>query len=124
MKSFDRSILTRALMTGAALLALTVGASAARADTVIGANGMDGANCSTDGCMGGNGTDGKSVTADGDSGFGTRRRRRSWRQRTCLRRPWFLRHWRQWRQWGSGKCVWYQCYCCRRKRRSRRGFRL
>ena len=66
MNSFYRSIFARSLMTGAASLVFMVaGAAGVCAQTVIGANGEDGADCFTDFCTGGNGTEGDSVTAEG-----------------------------------------------------------
>jgi hypothetical protein len=62
MNSFSRSILARSLVTGAAAMALMVTSTGARAQ-VVGASGMNGADCFTDGCTAGNGTDGESVTA-------------------------------------------------------------
>ena len=68
-KSFglDRSFLTRLLLTAVLPAALMVTTSSARAQVVVGANGMDGAPCFTNGCRAGNGADGELVTANGDS---------------------------------------------------------
>jgi hypothetical protein len=71
MKSFDRSILARALMTGAASLAFVmIGAAVVRAGTVTGADGTAGAFCygdpSIDESCAVNGGDGESVSAGGN----------------------------------------------------------
>jgi hypothetical protein len=96
MKAIHRSILTRALMTGAASLAVMMATAAgARADivTVQGEDGPAGAGAINSGEDGGAGGDGESVAANGKpasdhvplkSGHGNRR----WRRR---RRKWHLR---------------------------------
>ena len=71
MKSVHRSILARALITGAALLALVMmSAGGVRADTVIGADGTPGAFCygdpSGDEFCAVSGGDGESVVAGGN----------------------------------------------------------
>ena len=65
VSGLDRSSLTRLLLTAALPVAFMIMSASARAQQ--GANGINGADCFTDGCMGGNGTDGESVTANGDS---------------------------------------------------------
>ena len=69
MKSIHRSILSGALISGAALLAfMMMGTPRAHAETVIGADGAPGASCFPNGkgCAGGNGGDGESVSASGN----------------------------------------------------------
>jgi PEP-CTERM motif len=67
MNSISRSILARSLMTGVASLAfIMASATAVRAQTVIGANGAPGVDCSTDNCRAGNGADGESVSSSGN----------------------------------------------------------
>jgi hypothetical protein len=53
----DFSSLTRLLLTAVLPVALMITSASARAQQV-GADGMNGADCFTNGCMGGNGTDG------------------------------------------------------------------
>jgi hypothetical protein len=67
MKSISRSIWARSLVTGAASLALVVmGAAVVRAQTVIGADGANGADCFDAFCRAENGGDGESVSVDGN----------------------------------------------------------
>src|SRR5580693_7929138 len=70
MKSIHRSILTRALMTGVASLALMMMAAGVRAETLIGADGAPGAFCygdpSIDESCAVNGGDGESVSPGGN----------------------------------------------------------
>jgi hypothetical protein len=68
MNSISRSILARSLMTGAASLAfMMASAVVVRGQTVIGADGVPGADCLTEFCHGGNGTDGESVSSVGNA---------------------------------------------------------
>jgi uncharacterized protein (DUF2147 family) len=64
VSGLDCSSLARLLLTAVLPVASMITSATARAQAV-GANGMNGADCSTDHCVGGNGTDGESVTADG-----------------------------------------------------------
>ena len=69
----DRSSLTRLLLTAVLPVALMIISTYARAQ--VGANGMNGSDCSTSGCFAGSGTDGESVTGGssavgGDGGNG------------------------------------------------------
>jgi PEP-CTERM motif len=67
-KGIDGSFVARLLQTAALALAfMSANAVGARATTVIGANGSNGANCDLSDiyCYGGNGGDGQSVTATG-----------------------------------------------------------
>lgn len=64
MRSIHLSIVARLLLAVVLPVALMIASTCARAQ-VVGANGMNGADCSTNFCMGGNGTDGESVTANG-----------------------------------------------------------
>ena len=70
MNSIHRTTLARALMVGAALVALVTGGNGARADTVTGAGGADGEFCygspSIDEACQVNGGDGESVSAGGN----------------------------------------------------------
>jgi PEP-CTERM motif len=67
MSGLDRSSLTLLLLTAMLPVALMIACTSARAQQVVGASGMNGANCFTGGCAGGNGADGQSVTANGTS---------------------------------------------------------
>jgi hypothetical protein len=67
MNSISRSILARSLVTGAASLAfMMMGPAVVRAQTVIGADGANGADCSDAFCRAENGGDGESVFSDGN----------------------------------------------------------
>jgi hypothetical protein len=68
MKPFSHSNLVRSLMTCAAFLAFMLASAAiVRAQTVIGADGANGADCNNPYCNGGNGADGESVFSEGDT---------------------------------------------------------
>jgi hypothetical protein len=67
VSGLDRSSLMRRLLTALLSVALMITSASARAQQVVGASGMNGADCSTDFCMGGDGTDGESVSAIGNS---------------------------------------------------------
>jgi hypothetical protein len=70
MNTFSRSIFVRSLMTGAVFLTFMMASAAVvRAQTVIGADGAPGADCSTEGCHAGNGDGGESVIG-GDTAIG------------------------------------------------------
>jgi hypothetical protein len=73
VSGLGRSSLTRLLLIAVLRVAFTITSASARAQ-VIGANGMNGADCFTDGCTGGDGAGGDSVTAGnavgGDGGAG------------------------------------------------------